>query len=216
MGTWLSDEAAGILALANVSHHRVEVGLRPHESHASAPRPPPSTRLLMEAFGPPRVECSTRPRLELLHHLSRRVSRRRHHGVDVLHSAVDGVRAPSPEAADCCDAVLDRNAISRRQCDTRPRQTPSDRGPQTVRRSPMEAARIGPAAFIAGKPRSVGRPCQKERDRVGSDDGSRVGLHDGSVQMCTHLCQAGIGAGFGRDRTAYAVTLPEWSGSPIA
>jgi len=216
MGTWLSDEAAGILALTHVSHHRVEVGLRPHESHASAPRPPPSTRLLMEAFGPPRVECSTRPRLELLHHLSRRVSRRRHHGVDVLHSAVDGVRAPSPEAADCCDAVLDRNAISRRQRDTRPRQTPGDRSPEAFRRRSMAAARIGPAAFITGKPRSVGRPREKERDRIGADDGSRGRFHERSVPTYTIQCQAGVGAGFGRDRTAYAVTLPERSGSPIA
>ena len=229
MGIGGSCEPAGILALANVSHRRVEVGLRPYQSHASAPRPSSRLPRPLATFGLPGVERTTRPGLELLHDLSRREIRGRHHGVDVLRAAVDGMQTPAPKTADSCDGDFDGAAFRIRQRDARRLQTQGDRSPEAVLGSPLAATRIGPAACVARKPRSVCCPREEERDRIGADDRSGFGSHAGSVRVYTLACQAEIGAGVGRDRNAYAVTLPAegdrsgyavrcatGSGSPIA
>jgi len=208
MGIGGACEAAGILALTNVFHHRVEVGLRSYQSHASAPRPSPPMLRAFTIVKLSLIERTTRPCLELLHDLSRREIRDRHDDVDVLRAAVDGMQIPAPKTADSCDGDFDGAAFRIRQRDARRLQTPGDRSPEAVLGSPLAATGIGPAAWVARKPRSVGCPREEERDRIGADDRSGVGSHATSVRAYTLACQAEIGAGVGRDRSAYVVTLP--------
>jgi hypothetical protein len=205
-----SGKARGILELANVFHDRVEVGFPSHQAHASAPRPLSSMPWPATIFGLMRVERATGPRLELLHDLSRCAIWSRHHGVDMLHSATDGMEAPAATPADRCNGDFHGPTVGARQRDCRRLQAPGDRSPEAVRWSPVVATRIRPAPFIASKPRSVGRPREEERQRIGADDRSRFGSHAMSVRAYTFGCKPMRPVG--RDRTAYAVTLPEaWS-----
>jgi hypothetical protein len=187
-------EPAGILELANVVHDRVEVGLRSDQSHASAPRPSPLRPRALAIVGLPGVERTTRPGLKLLHDLSGREIRTRHHGVDVLRAAVDGMEAPTPKTAGRCDGDFDGAAFRIRQRDARRLQTPGDRSPEAVLWSPLATTRIGPAARVARKPRSVGCPCEEERQHIGADDRSGFGSHGVCVRTYTHRCQVDVNA----------------------